>query len=319
MAKRPEFSSVQLVGHRMVHGMHHSEPAIVTPTLLRDLRRFQPFDPNHLPLEIELIELFSRRHPALQQMVCFDTAFHNDMPQVAKLLPVPRRYQQQGVQRYGFHGLSYTYLMEELTRAGDPAATTGRVVLAHLGNGASMAAVHCGRSIDTSMGFTPASGLMMGTRTGDLDPGLMSFMARTGNMTAAQFDHMANQESGLLGVSELSSDVRELLELETRDARAAEALALFCYQSKKCLGAYAAALGGIDALVFSGGIGENAPLVRERICAGLEFLGIHIDPQRNARNAPLISREGARVSVRVIRTDEELMLARACAAMLAKR
>jgi acetate kinase len=319
LESRPAFRSVQAVGHRVVHGMRHGEPAIVTAELLHDLRRIRPFDPDHLPLEIELIESFSQRHPALLQLACFDTAFHRGMPQVAKLLPIPRRYQQQGVHRYGFHGLSYTYLMEELARAGDPAAAVGRVILAHLGNGASMAAVHRGHSVDTSMGFTPSSGLMMSTRSGDLDPGLVNFLTCNGTMTTTQFDHMTNHESGLLGVSGISPDVRELLALEAQEPQAAEALALFCYQAKKYLGAYAAALGGLDTLVFAGGIGENQPLIRERICAGLEFLGIHIDRKQNASNAALISPEGARVSVRVIRTDEQLIIARLCAAMLARR
>jgi acetate kinase len=298
--------------------MQHSDPAVVTPSLLQELRRGAAFDPDHLPLEMDLIESISRRHSALPQLICFDTAFHRSMPRVAKLLPIPRRYEQQGVHRYGFHGLSYTYLMEELLRLGDPAAARGRVILAHLGNGASMAAVQSGASIDTSMGFTPASGLMMSTRSGDLDPGLISFLTRTGQMTAEQFDHMANHESGLLGVSQLSPDAGELLALETQDPRAAEALAMFCYQAKKCIGAYAAALGGLDTLVFAGGIGENAPVIRERICAGLEFLDVHIDPERNNRNATLVSPDAARVSVRVIPTDEELIIARACAAMLAR-
>ena len=297
--------------------MQHSEPMLVTPALLQELRAIQPFDPDHLPLEIELIEAFNRRHPGPPQVACFDTAFHRDMPPVAKLLPVPRRYGQQGVQRYGFHGLSYAYLMEELTRLGDPAATAGRLILAHLGNGASMAAVRDGRSIDTSMGFTPASGLPMGTRSGDLDPSLFDFLARSEHMSAAQFNHMANHESGLLGVSQTSSDVRELLALEAQDPRAAEALALFCYQAKKLVGAYIAALGGIDTLVFTGGIGANSPAVRERICTGLGFLGIEIDPQRNAGNAALISPDAGRVRLRVIRTDEEQVIARACVALLA--
>ena len=309
------FRQVHTVGHRVVHGMQHSEPTLLTPPLLQELHRFQPFDPEHLPLEIELIEAFSRQSPALRQLLCFDTAFHRGMPRVASLLPIPRHYEQQGVRRYGFHGLSYTYLMEELTRMGDPAAATGRVILAHLGNGASMAAVLAGVSIDTSMGFTPASGLMMGTRSGDLDPGLISFLTRTGQLTAVQFDHMVNHEAGLLGVSQLSADVRELLALEARDSRAAEALALFCHQSRKCIGAYAAVLGGLDTLVFAGGVGENSPAIRERICARLEFLGVHIDGRRNAGNEALISPDGAPVSVRIIRTDEELIVARACAAM----
>jgi acetate kinase len=311
------FRFVQVVGHRVVLGLQHREPAIVTPTLLQELRRASPLDPDHLPLEIELIEAFSRRFPGLPQLLCFDTAFHHDMPRVAKMLPIPRHYEAQGIHRYGFHGLSYTYVMEELVRLGDPAATTGRVILAHLGNGASMAAVQAGACIDTSMGFTPASGLMMGTRSGDLDPGLVSFLIRSGQMTPARFDHMVNRESGLLGVSQLSSDVRDLLGMEARDPRAAEALALFCYQAKKCIGSYVAALGGLDALVFTGGIGENAPLIRQRICDGLQCFGIQIDPERNTRNAGLISPDDAGARVRVMRTDEELIIARACAAMLA--
>jgi acetate kinase len=214
------------------------------------------------------------------------------------------------VRRYGFHGLSYAFLMEELVRLGDGAATQGRVILAHLGNGASLAAVRDGKSIDTSMGFTPAAGLMMGSRSGDLDPGLVAYLARTEQMSATQFDDMVNHASGLLGVSEISSDLRDLLARETADVRAAEAVALFCYQAKKWIGAFAAALGGLDTLVFAGGIGENAPLVRARICDGLGFLGIALNAERNAANAPLISTDGGRVAVRVVRTDEELMIAR---------
>jgi acetate kinase len=319
IAARPEFTSVRVVGHRVVHGLQHSAPVVVTPGLVQELRRIAPFDPDHLPLEIELIEAFVHRYPGIPQVLCFDTAFHRDLPRVAKLMAVPRRLEQQGVQRYGFHGLSYAYLMEELTRLGDPAASAGRVILAHLGSGASMAAVRNGSSIDTSMGFTPASGLPMSTRSGDLDPGLFGFLARTEQMTAAQFDHMANHESGLLGIAQSSSDVRELLALEARDPRAAEALALFCYQAKKLIGAYSAALGGLDTLVFAGGIGENAPLIRERICADLGFLDISIDPQRNARNAAVISPDDGRITVRVIRTDEQLTIARACMAQLALR
>jgi acetate kinase len=237
------------------------------------------------------------------------------MPQVARLLPIPRRYAAKGVERYGFHGLSYAYLMEELVRL-DPAAAGGRVVLAHLGNGASLAAVRDGKSIDTSMGFTPASGLVMSTRTGDLDPGLVYYLARTERMTPARFQRMVNHESGLLGVSGTSSDVRDLLVREARDVRANEAVALFCYQAKKWIGSFAAALGGIDTLVFAGGIGENSPEIRERICDGLGFLGITLHPRRNAKSAPLISQNIARVKVRVIRTDEELMIARSVCRVL---
>jgi acetate kinase len=311
----PAFHSVQSVGHRVVHGMRHDLSAVVTPALLEELRNLQSFDPEHLPLELELIEAFARRHPQLQQMACFDTAFHRNMPRVARQLALPRRFEQLGLQRYGFHGLSYTYLMEELARRKDPAVSTGRIILAHLGNGASMAAVLNGMSIDTSMGFTPASGLMMGTRSGDIDPGLHGFLARAERMSTQQQNHLLNHDSGLLGVSQVSSDVRDLLAVESRDLHAAEALALFCYQAKKCIGAYAAALGGLDTLVFAGGIGEHAPVIRERICADLAFLGIHIDASRNDANAAIISPDGARVRLHVIATDEELIIARACAAV----
>jgi acetate kinase len=305
------------VGHRVVHGgPKYSKPQQVTAEMVEELHRFSPFDPEHLPLEIELIEAFRQRHPGLPQVACFDTAFHRTMPRVATLLPIPRRYEAQGVRRYGFHGLSYEFLMEELAHLADPAATKGRVILAHLGNGASLAAVRDGKSIDTSMGFTPTAGLVMSSRSGDLDPGLVSYLARTEQMSAAQFQKMVNHESGLLGVSETSSDMRDLLERETQDIRAAEAVALFCYQAKKWIGAFAAALGGLDTLVFAGGIGENAPPVRERICDGLGFLGVELDRERNAKNAPLISSDTVRVKVRVIHTDEELMIARSTARVL---
>jgi acetate kinase len=307
---QPDFPSVKAVGHRVVHGMQHTEPEIVSQELLDELHRISPYDPDHLPREIELIEAFRQRHPKLPQLACFDTAFHQTMPRVAKLLPIPRRFDAKGIQRYGFHGLSYAYLMEELTRLGDPAATNGRVILAHLGNGASLAAVRAGKSIDTSMGFTPTAGLVMSTRSGDLDPGLAPYLERTEKMTTPQFYKMVNHQSGLLGISETSSDMRDLCANETTDVRAAEAVALFCYQVKKWIGSFAAALGGLDTLVFAGGIGENDSVVRARICDQLNFLGIEINEVRNAENADVISAAGARVTVRVIRTDEALMIAR---------
>ena len=313
---RPEFASVQAVGHRVVHGMKHTEPEIVTKKLLDELHRISPNDPDHLPREIELIETFRQGHPKLPQVACFDTAFHQTMPRVAKLLPIPRRFDAKGIQRYGFHGLSYAYLMEDLACLGDPAATKGRVILAHLGNGASMAAVRDGKSIDTSRCFTPTAGLVMSTRSGDLDPGLAPYLARTEKMTTQQFYEMVNHKSGLLGVSETSSDMRDLLDHEKQDVRAAEAVALFCYQAKKWIGAYAAALGGLDTLVFAGGIGENAPVVRARICEGLDFLGVKLDKRRNAKTAAVISKNSSRVTARVIRTDEELMIARSVSRVL---
>lgn len=317
LEKQNDFKSVRAVGHRVVHGMKHIQPELVTQELLDELHRIRPYDPDHLPREIELIEAFRQRHPNLPQVACFDTAFHQTMPRMAKLLPLPRRFDAKGIQRYGFHGLSYAYLMEELTRLGDPAATKGRVILAHLGNGASLAAVRDGKSMDTSMGFTPTAGLVMSTRSGDLDPGLAPYLARTEQMTTNQFYEMVNHKSGLLGVSETSSDMRDLLAREAADVRAAEAVALFCYQAKKWIGSFAAALGGLDTLVFSAGIGENAPLVRARTCEGLDFLGVVLNEARNTANASVISANGSRVTVRVIRTDEELMIARSVCRILA--
>jgi len=299
------------VGHRVVHGgPKYSQPQRISGEMLEELRRLSPFDPEHMPEEILLIEAFHRRFPDLPQVACFDTAFHHDLPRVARLLPIPRRYEAQGVRRYGFHGLSYAFLMEELARLAGPQAAQGRVILAHLGNGASLAAVRDGKSVDTSMSFTPTAGVPMSTRSGDLDPGLLWYLARTEGLDAKRLNDMVNSQSGLLGVSETSSDMRDLLGREKQDVRAAEAVALFCYQVKKWIGAFAAALGGLDTLVFAGGIGENAPAVRTRICDGLGFLGVELDGERNAANDGVISTAASRAVVRVIRTDEELMIAK---------
>jgi acetate kinase len=299
------------VGHRVVHGgPKYVKPQRITAEMVEELRRLSPFDPEHLPEEILLTEAFHRRFPDLPQVACFDTAFHHDLPLVARLLPIPRRYEAQGVRRYGFHGLSYSFLMGELARLAGAEAAHGRVILAHLGNGASLAAVHQGKPVDTSMSFTPTAGVSMSTRSGDLDPGLVWYLARTEQMSAKQFNRMVNSQSGLLGISETSSDMHDLLECETQNVRAAEAVALFCYQVKKWIGAFAAALGGLDTLVFAGGIGENAPVVRTRICGGLGFLGIELEEERNAANAAVISSETSAVPVRVIHTDEEWMIAK---------
>ncbi len=305
-------TKVRAIGHRVVHGgMKYSRPEPVTPELLAELRRISPYDPEHLPSEIGLIEAFSQRYPNLPQAACFDTAFHHDMPRVARLLAIPRRYDRMGVQRYGFHGLSYAFLMKELARVGKKEEANGRVILAHLGNGASMTAVMGGKSIETTMGFTPTSGLPMSRRSGDLDPGLVSYLARTEGMSVEQFHKMVNTESGLLGVSESSPDIRDLLAQEENDPRAAEAVALFCYQAKKTIGALAAALGGLDTLVFSAGIGEHSPIIRARICEDLRFLGIAIDGARNEAGEAVVSKEGSAVTIRVIRTDEEIEIAQA--------
>jgi acetate kinase len=257
-----------------------------------------------------MIRAITRDYPRLRQIACFDTAFHRDMPPVAKLLPIPRSYYDAGIQRYGFHGVSYQFLIDELMKVAGAAAAQGRVILAHLGNGASMAAVRQGKGIDTTMAFTPTAGLVMGSRTGDIDPGLAAYLARTEQMTPDQFYQLANNQSGLLGISETSSDMHDLLDKEKEDSRAADAIALFCYTAKKFIGAYAAALNGLDTLVFSGGIGENAAPIRARICHGLDFLGVELDSGRNDSNDPLISSDVSRVRVRVIKTDEELQMTR---------
>ena len=304
-------STLIAVGHRVVHGgPKYSEPQRITKEMIVELHQLSPFDPEHLPEEIQLTEAFHQRYPDLLQVACFDTAFHHDLPRVARLLPIPRRYEAQGVRRYGFHGLSYAYLMEELALLAGSEAAHGRVILAHLGSGASLAAVRDGKPVDTSMSFTPTAGVPMSTRSGDLDPGLVWYLARTDGFDAKNFNEMVNFESGLLGVSETSSDMQTLLELEARDVRAAEAVAIFCYQVKKWIGAFAAALEGLDTLVFAGGIGENAPPIRARICGGLEFLGIILDESRNVSNDGVISTTSSRVTVRVIRTDEEKMIAK---------
>jgi acetate kinase len=299
------------VGHRVVHGgPKYTLPQRINSRLVKELHQLEPFDPEHLPEEILLTEAFHRRFPKLPQVACFDTAFHRDMPRVAQVLPIPRRFERLGVRRYGFHGLSYAFLLEELARLAGARAARGRIVLAHLGNGASLAAVKGGRPLDTSMGFTPTAGIPMSTRSGDLDPGLVWYLARTAGVSAKQFNQMVNSESGLLGISETSSDMRDLLACQKTDKRAEEAVDLFCYQIKKWIGAFAAALGGLDTLIFSGGIGENAWPVRQRICKGLSFLGIQLHEKANRKNSEVISATGSPVAVRVLRTDEELMIAK---------
>lgn len=304
------------VGHRVVHGGERFTAATrIDEGVLAALRALAPLAPQHAPAEIALIEAVRRRDPARPQVACFDTAFHADLPPAAALLPIPRRYRARGVRRYGFHGLSYAFLRDALARL-DPAAARGRVVLAHLGNGCSLAALRDGRCVDTTMAFTPAAGLVMGTRSGDLDPGLVAHLARLDGLDAAGFDRLVNAESGLLGLSETSADVRDLLAAEAGDPRAAAALAVFCLSARKHVAAMAASLDGLDTLVFAAGIGEHAAPIRERICAGLLHLGVRLDPARNAAHAAVISVDGGPVTVRIIPTDEERQIARETAAVL---
>lgn len=302
------------VGHRFVHGgPTHFDPERITPALRDDLRALGGVDPDHMPAEVALAEALGRALPGVPQVACFDTRFARDLPRVARLVPIPRRYEAKGVRRYGFHGLSYEFLTGELREAG---AAGGRVVLAHLGSGASLAAVKDGRPVDTSMGLTPTAGTVMGTRPGDLDPGLAAYLAAADGLTAEGFQAMVNRESGLLGVSETSGDLRDLLKSRDHDPRAAEAVDLFCYSARKWVGAFAAALGGLDTLVFAGGIGENSHEARAGVCRGLEFLGVALDPSANEARSDgprVISAGGSAVTVRVIPTDEELTIARALA------
>jgi acetate kinase len=301
----------ELAGHRLVYGGHeYTEPHPVTPELLEALRRLIPFAPEHLPHELAAIEAAGRADPGLKQYCCFDTAFHCARPEIARQLPMPRDLWREGVVRYGFHGLSYAYIMQELAREGGNEAARGRVIIAHLGNGASMAAVRDGRPVDTTMGFTPAGGLMMGTRTGDLDPGVLLYLQEEKRLSPEAVRDIVNRRSGLLGVSGISSDMQDLLAREALDGRAAEAIGLYCYQARKHLGALAAVLGGLDTLIFTAGIGENAGPVRARICSGLEFLGISLHLRRNQMNEAVISQPESRVIVRVMKTDEDLMIAR---------
>jgi acetate kinase len=307
------------VGHRIVHGgPHFSDPEPVTSALLASLRTLVRFAPNHLPDEIDLIEAMHRLRPATPQIVCFDTAFHADLPDVARRLAVPDRYAADGVRRYGFHGLSYTFLLDELQRRTGTPATAQKIVLAHLGNGSSLAAVRNGCSVDTSMGFTPIGGVVMSTRSGDLDPGVVTYIARTTAFDPDQVEHELSHRAGLAALSGGTADMRDLLAREAHDERCRMAVDIFCYAVRKQIGAYAAALGGIDVLVFSGGIGERAALVRSRVCEELRFLGIEIDADRNAADAPIISTSTARVAVHVIPTDEEVVIARSAYRLLEK-
>jgi acetate kinase len=304
------FDAVTAIGHRIVQGMQHTVPEIITPELLDELKMISAYDPEHLPEAIKLIQTFSKCFPLLQQVACFDTAFHATIPAVAKMFAIPRRYYYKGIHRYGFHGLSYAFLMHELETLAGKEVAAGKIILAHLGSGASIAAVKDRVSIDTSMGFTPAGGLPMSTRCGELDPGVAWYLMQFEKLNPQQFNHLVNLESGLLGISETSGNMEALINIQNKDRRAAEAIELFCYQAKKWIGAYSAALRGLDTLVFAGGIGEHSPEVRRKICDGLEFLGIELSETENMNNEAIISAAGSRVIVRVIKTNEELMIAK---------
>ncbi|HEY3819020.1 MAG TPA: acetate/propionate family kinase [Polyangiaceae bacterium] len=299
------------VGHRIVHGGPGFDgPRRLTADVIAELRRLAPLDPDHLPAELAIVEAMRSRAPELAQVACFDTAFHRTLPDVARLLPIPRRYEALGMRRYGFHGLSYTFLVEELGRVAGERAARGRVVMAHLGSGASLVALRDGCSVETTMGFTPNSGIPMGTRSGDLDPGVIVHLLRAERISVDELDGLLNHQSGLFGISETSADMRDLLAHEATDGRAADAVAVFCHRTRQAIGALAATIGGLDTLVFSGGIGENAAPVRARVLRGLEHLGVGLDDARNAAGAAVISTDASACVVRVIRTDEESVIVR---------
>ena len=294
-----------VVGHRVVHGgVEHTSPRRVDAGLLASLEALVPFAPLHLPPEILGIRAAAARWPQIAQVACFDTAFHATLAEAASRYAIPERLYEAGLRKYGFHGLSYEYVVAALG-----ASTLGRAVIAHLGNGCSMVAVCDGKSVDTTMGFTPSAGLVMGTRAGDVDPGLLLYLVEQGYDGLA-LDGVINREGGLLGLSGTTADVRDLLDRRASDPRAERAIDVFVWSARKWVGAMAAALGGIDSLVFTGGIGEHAAPVRAAVSAGLGHLGVEIDASRNETNAPVISASGARCTVHVVRTDEERIVAR---------
>lgn len=310
LEKQEGASSLAAVGHRLVQGLEHTQACLVDDGLIEELERIEVYDPDHLPGELSLIRLIRQKAPGLMQIACFDTAFHTTLPKVARMFPLPRRYAAEGLHRYGFHGLSYSYILEELNRIGGAAVARGLVIMAHLGNGASLAAVKNGISVDTTMGFTPAGGIVMGTRPGDLDPGVLWYVLEKERFTPERLNQFINHECGLLGISGTTSDMQDLLSRESADERAAEAVALFCYQVRKTIGAYSAVLGGLDTLVFTGGIGERSEVIRSRVCAGLGYLGIVLDQRANDDGERYLSAKGGRVGVYCIPTDEEWMIAR---------
>ena len=313
LEKQSFFQEVDVIGHRIVHGLKHTHAEAITNDLLQTLSKIADYDPDHLPSEIELIQLFQQKRSQLLQIACFDTAFHTTLPPVAKTFAIPKKYYAEGIQRYGFHGISYSYLMEELKRKNEEAAK-GRIILAHLGSGASMAAVLNEKCIDTTMGFTPAGGLVMGTRSGDLDPGIAWYLMQKG-MDAQAFNHLINHQSGLLGISGTSADMQDLVQQQKDNEDAAMAIDIYCYQVKKYIGAFTAVLGGLDILVFSGGVGENADMIRSHICKGLDYAGVELNEEQNQQNEELISDIESAVKVYVIHTNEELMIAKSTAAM----
>jgi acetate kinase len=297
------------VGHRVVHGGQQCDcPVLVTRALEVRLRKLNPLAPLHQPHNLAGIAAVRRARRNIPQVACFDTAFHHRLPNLARLTALPRELYNQGIRRYGFHGLSYEYIVDELRR-NEIDVRKELVILAHLGNGASMCALKDGASIETTMGFSTLSGLPMGSRCGDLDPGVLLYLLGKKHMSVQRVQHLLYEESGLLGLSELSSNMEDLLKQLSKPS-VAEAVEFYCYQARRQLAALTASLGGVDRLVFTGGIGANAPFIRKQICNGLKYLGIEIDQERNAEGARLISSDTGRVAIEAFATDEEMMIAR---------
>jgi acetate kinase len=310
-------SNVNAIGYRLVHGgADHHQPQRVTPALIDALNKLAQIDPTHTPQALAVIAAITKCFPDVPQFVCFDTAFHRSMPEVAQCYPLARWTAELGVRRYGFHGLSCESIIHQLAKLN---AAGGRVLIAHLGNGASVTAVRDGAGVETTMGFSPTGGMMMGTRSGDLDPTVMTFLARSRQMDTDALEQLFNEQSGLVGVSGLSQDMRDLLDAADSNIHAAEAIELYCYTAQKSFGAFAAVLGGVDTIVFTGGIGEHAAPIREKICERLQHLGVQLDAERNGAGEPVISSAGSRVVVRVIRTDEELVIAKHIMRLLGER
>ena len=310
LKKNDYLNNLDAVGHRVVHGgPRYFQPLPVSSNLLEKLHDLISISPDHLPQELKVIKTIDQYHPDIKQVVCFDTTFHRNMPELAQLYALPRTLKDEGLIRYGFHGLSYEYVLEELKKRIGNDAANGRIIVAHLGSGASMAAINRGKGIETTMGFAPTGGLMMSTRSGDLDPGVILYLLRQKNLSLVEVTEMVNKNAGLLGVSKISGDMKELLEMK-KNPDAVEAVNMFCYQAKKFLGSLIAVLGGLDSLVFTGGIGENSPPIRKRICENMEFFGIHLNADRNKENAAVISDDNSTVTVRVIKTNEQIMVAR---------
>jgi len=308
--------TLDVVAYRVVYGgIDYHVPTGITDAVESRLASFGSIDPEHAPITSAIIAKLRRQLPRVRHVACFDTAFFHDIPELAQLVPIPKKYRDMGIRRFGYHGLSYDYLVDTFGTIAGSDAQHGRVIYAHLGSGASIMATRDAKPIDMTMGLTPTSGLVMGTRTGDIDPSLSWLLHSSADMSIDDYQHMINSESGLLAISESSADMYTLLQSQSTDPQAALAVELFCYQARKAIASLAATIGGLDSLIFSGGMGEQAQDIKKRICDGLTFLGVQIDDDANKRRDRLISTPGSQVGVHVIPTDESLSIARSIISM----